>query len=573
MRAAVAQGMIAPKGSSDRSMAKFFNSDMAELAHQLTLSPRRLRMEQIRGIDRLLGLAVPDRSYPFEFVCFHITKYRKRGATTGYSIPGKALINDLVTLAEVLSRKADLTVAELGEAFDTHEELAAELRVSTKTVRRWRSRGLMGLRVIFADGVNRLAFCRSTIDRFVKQHEGLVSKGAAFTQLSEVEKTRIVDLARELVTQRPLKLHAAAKVIAEQTGRAVETVRYTLRRYDEANKATALFTNRGEPVRCERHEAIWKCRQAGDSLESISAAFECSEAEVEAVLRQVQLEQWRQAPLEWIHNEIFDAPTADAIILDAAEPAVVSGGTPRIPSDLPPYLRSLYLTPLLTREQEQDLFRRYNYLKFKAAALMKSIEPAEATRAQFETISDLRSQIEDVRQKITRANLRLVVSIAKKHVGWSSNFFEVVSDGNMSLMRAVEKFDYARGNKFSTYATWAVMKNYARSIPEQHYHNARYVTGQDELLESAAEAVVEAVHADDRARVKQLIADGMQQLSEREREVVSNHFGLERPGTSVTLEELGKRFGVTKERVRQIEQRALARLREVLSPSLADAIA
>jgi len=166
-----------------------------------------------------------------------------------------------------------------------------------------------------------------------------------------------------------------------------------------------------------------------------------------------------------------------------------------------------------------------------------------------------------------------VVSIAKKHAGWASNFFEVVSDGNMSLMRAVEKFDYSRGNKFSTYATWAVMKNYARSIPEQHYHNTRWVTGQETVLETAADRSAEPVHAGDRERVKELITAGMRELTDREREVVNNHFGLEKPGTSLTLEEIGKRFGVTKERVRQIERRALARLREVLAPSLSDAIA
>ena len=76
----------------------------------------------------------------------------------------------------------------------------------------------------------------------------------------------------------------------------------------------------------------------------------------------------------------------------------------------------------------------------------------------------------------------------------------------MSLMRAVEKFDYARGNKFSTYASWAIMKNYARSIPEQHYHGLRYVTGQDQVLEVAPEEAAPAVHASDRERVRELIA-------------------------------------------------------------------
>ena len=112
-------------------------------------------------------MAERDRTYPFEFVCYRITKYRKRGPSTGYAIPGKALLADLVTMAEVISRKANLSTKELGEPFKTHQELAEDLKVSTKTIRRWRNRGLMGLRVVFEDGVNRLAFLQGTIDRFV----------------------------------------------------------------------------------------------------------------------------------------------------------------------------------------------------------------------------------------------------------------------------------------------------------------------------------------------------------------------------------------------------------------------
>jgi RNA polymerase primary sigma factor len=150
----------------------------------------------------------------------------------------------------------------------------------------------------------------------------------------------------------------------------------------------------------------------------------------------------------------------------------------------------------------------------------------------------------------------------------------VVSDGNMSLMRAVEKFDYARGNKFSTYATWAIMKNFARSIPEDHYFCKRFVTGQEELLQAAADRhAPEAVADGDRQRVRELLAAGMRVLSDREREVLRNHFGLEREGVGLTLEQIGRRFGVTKERIRQIEAKALARLRSVLAPSLAEVLA
>ncbi|MFQ5494665.1 MAG: sigma-70 family RNA polymerase sigma factor, partial [Phycisphaerae bacterium] len=245
---------------------------------------------------------------------------------------------------------------------------------------------------------------------------------------------------------------------------------------------------------------------------------------------------------------------------------------PKVPRDVPAYLRSLYLTPLLTAEQERDLFRRYNYLKHKVSGALRDLDPDEITPPQDGVLGDLIGRVEEVRKRIIAANLRLVVSIARKHVGWSPNFFEVISDGNMSLMRAVERFDYARGTKFSTYATWAIVKNYARSIPEQHYHCARYVTGQDELLHATADHRPAAPHGSDRKRIREIIAAALTGLSEREREVVRGHFGLGGRDTVLTLDQLGRRFGVTKERIRQIEQKALSRLRATLSPSLADAL-
>ena len=101
--------------------------------------------------------------------------------------------------------------------------------------------------------------------------------------------------------------------------------------------------------------------------------------------------------------------------------------------------------------------------------------------------SELQEEALDVKNQIIRSNLRLVVSIAKRHVGPSNNFFELVSDGNMSLIRAVEKFDFSRGNKFSTYASWAIMKNFARTIPEENYRRDRFVTGHEEMFEAAAD--------------------------------------------------------------------------------------
>ena len=154
---------------------------------------------------------------------------------------------------------------------------------------------------------------------------------------------------------------------------------------------------------------------------------------------------------------------------------------------LPPYLASLYEMPLLTREQEAHLFRKYNYLKYKAAKLRDELDPAQPKSSLMDEIEALQQQTVATKNEIARANLRLVVSIAKRHVTPDQNFFELVSDGNMSLLRAVEKFDFARGNKFSTYASWAIMKNFARTIPGEFKHRDRFRTSQDELFAATQE--------------------------------------------------------------------------------------
>ncbi len=122
-----------------------------------------------------------------------------------------------------------------------------------------------------------------------------------------------------------------------------------------------------------------------------------------------------------------------------------------------------------------------------------------------------------VKNQILRANLRLVVSIAKKRVGTANNFFELVSDGNMSLIRAVEKFDYSRGFKFSTYASWAIMKNFARSIPEEKNRRDRFVTGHEEMFEAAADhRTGEHEYENDHRRNQEAVQGMLGRLNDRE---------------------------------------------------------
>jgi RNA polymerase sigma factor (sigma-70 family) len=156
------------------------------------------------------------------------------------------------------------------------------------------------------------------------------------------------------------------------------------------------------------------------------------------------------------------------------------------------------------------------------------------------------------------------VSIAKRHIKPGANFFEMVSDGNMSLIRAIEKFDYSRGNKFSTYATWAIMKNFARSIPAEHTLLDRYRTGSEEVFQRSTdprsdEFQQELVHN----KQHEALMGILERLDEREQDILRYRYGLEEGTEPLTLEQVGSRFGVTKERIRQLESRALRKLRKI----------
>ena len=129
-----------------------------------------------------------------------------------------------------------------------------------------------------------------------------------------------------------------------------------------------------------------------------------------------------------------------------------------------PYMVSLYKVPLLTREQEVHLFRKMNYLKYKASRLRERLDPARPQKTRMAQIEKLYEEIIATKNRIICANLRLVVSIAKRHVKPAQDIFDLVSDGNVSLMHAVEHFDYSFGNKFSTYAAWAIINNFSRTI-------------------------------------------------------------------------------------------------------------
>ena len=285
------------------------------------------------------------------------------------------------------------------------------------------------------------------------------------------------------------------------------------------------------------------------------------------------------------------------------------------------YLKEIGKVPLLTADQEVEL-----------ATVMSAGREAEARVAQAETdgetipeaeLAELKKQIkagEKAKQQLAEANLRLVVSIAKRYVGRGMLFLDLIQEGNLGLIKAVEKFDYTKGYKFSTYATWWIRQAITRAIADQArtiripVHMVETINkvirvsrqllqelGHDpspeeisaemnmpvdkvrEILKIAQEpvsletpigeeedshlgdfipdeAASEPSEAASFTLLKEQLVDVLGTLTPREEKVLKLRFGIE-DGRTRTLEEVGKEFNVTRERIRQIEAKALRKLR------------
>ncbi len=275
------------------------------------------------------------------------------------------------------------------------------------------------------------------------------------------------------------------------------------------------------------------------------------------------------------------------------------------------YLREIGRVPLLTAEEEVRL-----------AQLMERGK-LERLRAERLKVAPHRRYLEDgeeAQRRLTEANLRLVVSVAKKYIGRGMNLLDLIQEGNIGLIRAVEKFDYTKGYKFSTYATWWIRQAITRAIADQartiripvHMVETinrlirisrrllqdlgREPTSEEiaEQMDISAEKVREIIkvsqepvsletpigeeddshlgdfledhtalapaEAASHQLLKEQVEDVLDSLTDRERKVLQLRFGLD-DGRSRTLEEVGKEFHVTRERIRQIEAKALRKLR------------
>lgn len=527
---------------------------------QVRFAPREKKLDQANRAERLLNELDPKRTYPYEYLFYRITEFRPETAPHTL-IEGEQARHDLGLFVEDVSDSADLPVEDAGEAVHTVEDLSRLFHVSTKTISRWRQQGLVSRRFVF-DGRKRVGFLQSSVERFVSTNEDRVKRGEKFSQLSGEERDEIIERARRMAHTGGCPAEITRR-IARHMNRSVETVRYTLKQFDTKHPDLAIFPEQSGPLGEEAKQRIYLQYRRGESVDTLAKRHCRTKTSIYRIINEMRAKRLMEIPLDYIDNDIFAKSGQEPTILSPLPQGDGPQRKVRAPSGLPPYLASLYEVPLLNREQEYHLFRKFNYLKFKASKLRADLDPARAKSSVMDEIEALYEEAVKTKNQIVQSNLRLVVSIAKRHVNSTDDFFSLVSDGNMSLIRAVEKFDYSRGNKFSTYASWAIMKNFARTIPEEFKHRDRFRTTAEELFSAQADGRSDQVEQETAQFTReQQIGKILSRLDEREQRIIINRFGLERGREPLTLKEVGAEMGVTKERVRQIEARAINKLRQ-----------
>src|SRR6056297_3336873 len=185
-----------------------------ELRDQLTrFAPKTKKVEQAALAEKVYAELEPDRSYAFDYICFRITNYRPEVASR-HTVASADLKHDLRLLIEDLSDSADVAVGDLGEPVHTVDELSKMFSVSTKSISRWRDAGLVSRRLLFG-GRKRVGFLHSSVERFVASNRDKIRRGERFSQLSDDEKSEMIERARQLV-EGGASLSEVTRQLAEQ---------------------------------------------------------------------------------------------------------------------------------------------------------------------------------------------------------------------------------------------------------------------------------------------------------------------------------------------------------------------
>src|SRR5258708_6636918 len=224
---------------------------------QVRFAPPARRLEQLNRAERLLAEIDPNRQYPYQFICFRITEYRP-DSHADLVIQGSDLRHDLyLVIKDLVKSMPAIPMEEVPEPVLTLEQVSKRLNVSTKTISRWREKGLVGARPILCNGKRQMGFVQSMVDRFLATNPNRVERGGRFSQMSDLEKEDVLRRAKRLAHVGGGTLTEVSRRIAPRLRRSPQTIRYTIKNFDRSYPDLALFPNVAGPLEAGTKETIF----------------------------------------------------------------------------------------------------------------------------------------------------------------------------------------------------------------------------------------------------------------------------------------------------------------------------
>src|SRR5688500_4844229 len=229
------------------TVAKFRIDSLAALARQMAFAPSDTRAAQVAAAEELLHDIDPAKAYPYEFVVFRITGYRPKTAAADL-LAGIALQHDLGLLIEHVSDTLDVPTASVAEPVLTIDDVTERFNVTSKTIQRWRRKGLPARRFVFPDGKRRVGFLVGSVERFFSGHREQVAAGMNFSQLDDGERVEILRRARRLAVYCGCCINEISRRIARKLNRSPATILHTIRKHDAEHPDAAVFALAAEGV-------------------------------------------------------------------------------------------------------------------------------------------------------------------------------------------------------------------------------------------------------------------------------------------------------------------------------------
>ncbi len=541
-------------------MRKVKNISLREFFSELRFGPRTQRINQINAAEELLSILEPGKNYPLDFICYRVTDYRLKTELKNEAVPAGELAEALRAFILNVSHQISLASDEENSAVYSADHLASKFSVSAKTIQRWRKKGFVAKTYLFADGDKRVGFRQLSIDAFLEKNPGILQRAKNFTRITDHQKKQIVKRAKILAGKSKYNRYQITKKVAGETSRSPEAIRLILIDHDKKNPDKSIFRRPSHAITSREASQIYKLHLQGTDIAELMNRFERSRSSIYRIINKRRAKALLVKKIEYIDSSEFLEQNAEENILSQSM-GDLSKRRPSEQKNLP--------AQLLTRQQEMELFREYNYLKYLACLTRTKIDRVRPSSKRLLNIEYFLERAEDIKRTIIESNIGLVVRIAQKHLATGANLSELISEGNLSLMRTVEKFDYSRGYRFNTYASLAIAKDFARKVPAQARRldrsNADELSNIQQDLRIAGLVDVAAIERAHHS-LDHVIKNN---LDEREQFIIRNHFGLDSTiarKKHMTLQQIGDTYNITRERVRQLELVALKKLRQCLSP-------